>query len=109
MSGECARRLTANRRAPDDMPGGFVATATPRMDAGGAGVDEPLPLQPPKSMRASEQRNATTAVAREQKEHRAEKDTRSFCLALVSVMVSSVHRMLLDSVDYEPGMIFCFS
>ena len=90
----------------DGMPGGFVARVTPIM-AGGGGVDDLFPPQPPESMRESEQRSATTAVAREQKEDRAMKDTRSPCLALVSVRVSFIHRMLLDSVDYEPGIIFC--
>jgi hypothetical protein len=56
-------------------------------------VDELLPPpQPPKPMRkVSEQKSATTAVPHVQEKGRAGKGTRSPCLALVSVMMSSIH------------------
>jgi len=71
----------------DDMPGGFVARLTP-VTAEGGGVDELLPLHPPKSIRAK--RSATTAMASVQKDVRAGEDSRSPCIALFSVMASAI-------------------
>jgi hypothetical protein len=82
-----ARSWTIPAGKTDDMPGGFVATVTP-ITAGC--LDELFP-QPPKSMREGEERSATTAMARAQKEERAGKDARSPRLTLVSVMVSPIH------------------
>jgi hypothetical protein len=84
-----ARSWTIPAGKTDDMAGGFVARVTLIM-AGGGGVDELFP-QPPRNMREGEERSATTAMARAQKEERAGKDTRSPRLALVSVMVPSIH------------------
>jgi hypothetical protein len=91
-----------------DMAGGLVATVTPRMPDGGGGAGELFPPQLPKIMSDAEDRSATTATTCALVDEHLGNDTRGLCLALASVMVSSIHGLLLDPLtmnqdDVLPG------